>query len=554
MSRSATVKKPALRAQALDRGRECLRMQGWAEAVTHLMAADAEQPLDPFDLVELAKASLLIGKDREGGEILARAHQAFLSRGETQLAARCAFWLGFNSLLSGNLAVASGWLSRAERLLHEHPDCVERGYLLLPVGYRLAHSGDGVKAYDAFLEAAKIGERFGEADLTVLARQGQGRALIRQGDIGRGVALLDEAMISVTAGEVSPLTAGGVYCSVLDACGEIFDLRRAQEWTSALENWCAAQPDIVPYRGHCRIRRAEILQLHGAWQDAIDEAQQACQKLSEPTPRAEAGAAFYRLAELYRLRGEFESAEEAYREASRRQRSAQPGLALLRLAQGQTEAASAVIRRIMDEVREYGSRARTLDAFIEIMVAVNDVTAARAGADELAAIANRYDAPLLHAMSARANGVVLLAEQDAKRALSELRRSWETWCELDAPYEAARTRVIMAQACGAMDDCDAATLELELACEVFKKLGAAPDLSRTKAISVQRAAKNESPLTAREIEVLKLIASGKTNRAIATALNISEKTVARHVSNIFNKLDLPSRAAATAFAYENQLV
>ncbi len=554
MSRSATVKKPALRAQALDRGREFLRKQGWADAVVHLTAADAEDPLEPFDLVELAKASLLIGKDREGGEILARAHQAFLSRGETQLAARCAFWLGFNSLLGGNLAVASGWLSRSERLLDEHPDCVERGYLFLPVGYRYAHSGDGLKAYEAFLEAAKIGERFGDADLTVLARQGQGRALIRQGEIRRGVALLDEAMISVTAGEVSPLTAGGVYCSVLDACGEIFDLRRAQEWTSALENWCAAQPDIVPYRGHCRVRRAEILQLHGAWQDAIEEAQQACQKLSTPAPRPEAGSAFYRLAELYRLRGEFDAAEEAYREASRWQRAAQPGLALLRLAQGQAEAASAVIRRIMDEVREYGSRARVLDAFVEIMVVVKDNAAARAGADELSAIAQRYDAQLLHAMSARANGMALLAEQDAKQSLSELRRSWEIWCELDAPYEAARTRVFMAQACGAIDDCDAASLELELACEVFKKLGATPDLSRTRAISIKKTLKDESPLTIREIEVLKLIASGKTNRAIATALNISEKTVARHVSNIFNKLNISSRAAATAFAYENQFV
>ena len=554
MSRSATVKKPALRAQALDRGREFLRKQGWAEAVVHLTAADAEGPLDPFDLVELAKASLLIGKDREGGELLARAHQAFLSTGETQLAARCAFWLGFNSLLNGNLAVASGWLSRAERLLDEHPDCVERGYLFLPVGYRLAHSGEGAKAYAAFLEAATIGERFGDADLTALARQGQGRALIRQGEISRGVALLDEAMISVTAGEVSPLTAGGVYCSVLDACGEIFDLRRAQEWTSALERWCAAQPDMVPYRGHCRIRRAEILQLHGAWQAAFDEAQQACQKLSERTPRPETGAAFYRLGELYRLRGEFESAEEAYREASAWQRTGQPGLALLRLAQGHADAASAVIRRIMDEVHEYGSRARVLDAFVEIMVAVNDVVAARSGADELSVISQRYDAPLLHSTSSRANGVVLLAEGEARRAMSDLRRSWEIWCELDAPYEAARTQVFMAQACAMMDDCDAARLELELACEVFQKLGAAHDFSRTRAISARTIAKGESPLTAREVEVLKLIASGKTNRGIATALNISEKTVARHVSNIFNKLDLSSRAAATAFAYENQLV
>jgi DNA-binding CsgD family transcriptional regulator len=485
-------------------------------------------------------------------DLLARAHQSFLALGESRAAARCAFWLGFIALLGSDVAQASGWLSRAQRLLEGDSECVEKGYLFLPVGYRLVNGDEPGKAYDAFVQAGEIGKQFGDSDLVALSLQGQGRSLIRQGEITRGVALLDEAMVAVTAGEVSPLTAGGVYCSVLDACGEIFDLRRAQEWTSALERWCASQPDVVPYRGQCMVRRAEILQLHGAWEDAMAEAREACERFSRP-PRPEAGGAFYRLAELHRVRGEFDAAEKAYREASRWQRIPQPGMALLRLAQGRVEAASSSIRRVAEEVRDPGHRTRVLDHYVEIVLAAKDVAAARAAAEELAAIAQRFDAPLVDAMSARATGAVLLAEHDAKGALAELRRSWSLWCELDAPYEAARTRVLMAGACKEMDDCDTAKLELEMAREVFERLAAAPDLARLDNFLLQKSSSSTTVLTAREVQVLKLVASGKRNRAIAAKLGISEKTVARHISNIFNKLDISSRAAATAFAYQHQL-
>jgi tetratricopeptide (TPR) repeat protein len=265
--------------------------------------------------------------------------------------------------------------------------------MLLPVGYRSVHGGDAAVAYEAFVEAATVGERFGDSDLLTLARQGQGRALIRQGETARGVALLDEAMVAVRAGEVSPIVAGGVYCSLIDACSEIFDLRRAQEWTSALEQWCTSQPDLVPYRGHCWIRRAELMQLHGGWHDAVTESQQACEQFSKPNPRPEAGAAFYRLAELYRLRGQFAEAEDAYRQASRLQRTPQPGLAQLRFAQGQLDAANVGIRRALEELVEPAARARTLDAYIEIVLAVEDVSAARVAASELSAIARRFNAP-----------------------------------------------------------------------------------------------------------------------------------------------------------------
>ena len=442
MKRTATLRKSAPIDQEVDPRGASTHKRSNLPAGELSITGDSSS--DPFQLVESAKACLLVGKEREGLEMLARAHQSFLSIGEMRPAARCAFWLGFIALLAGDVAQASGWLSRAERTLEGDSECVERGYLFLPVGYRSVHEGEPLKAYDAFAQAGTIGRQFGDSDLVALALQGQGRSLIRQGEIARGVALLDEAMVAVTAGEVSPLTAGGVYCSVLDACGEIFDLRRAQEWTSALERWCASQPDIVPYRGHCMVRRAEILQLHGAWDDAMVEARQACARFSQP-PRVEAGGAFYRLAELHRMRGEFDEAERAYREAGRWQRIPQPGMALLRLAQGQIEAANSSIRRIAQEVRDIGQRARVLDAYVEIVLAAKDIAASRAAAQELQEIARRFNAPLVHAISERATRAVLLAEHNAREALDQLRRSWNLWCEFDAPYEAARTRVLMAE-------------------------------------------------------------------------------------------------------------
>jgi len=422
----------------LQQGRESFRNKAWGAAFSQLSAADDESPLDPEYLVELAQAALLIGKEAEGTEFLARAHQGFMTRGDTLPAVRCAFWLGFTSLLNGEVAKASGWLSRAARLIDGCPACVEHGYLLLPTGYRSFREGSAVTAQAAFEQAAAIGGRFGDKDLVTLGLQGQGRCLIRQGEIAQGLALLDEAMVAVTAGEVSALNAGGVYCSVLDACGEIFDLQRAREWTSALEKWCASQPDIVPYRGHCLVRRAELLLLHGNWPDALQEAQRASKLFSHPVPKHSAGPAYYQVGEIQRLRGRFAEAEAAYQQASQWQSSPGPGLARLRLAQGQVDAANATIRRMAEEDRETGARARILEAYVEIVLAGNDVTSARTASDELAEIAAQHVIPFLRALSCRAIGAVLLAEGDARNALVELRHSWSVWSELQAPYEAAR--------------------------------------------------------------------------------------------------------------------
>ena len=453
----------------------------------------------------------------------------------------------------GEMARGGGWLARAQRVLDEtQEDCVEQGYALLPGALQSMDQGDLSTAHDLFDQAGRIGERFEDPDLMTLSRLGRGQTLILLGEIVEGVSWLDEAMVAVTAREVSPIVVGIVYCAVIDACHQIFDLRRAQEWTAALSHWCDAQPDLVPFRGECLVHRAEIMQLHGAWRDAAAEVQRACELVTGQP--AVAGSAFYQRAELHRLRGEFAEAEEGYRQATERGRSPQPGLAQLRLAQGQIEGAAAAIRLAVDEAEGRLSRAGLLPAFVEIVLAANDIQAARATADELSDIASELDAPLLNARSAYASGAVFLAEGDARAALEALRRARRAWQEFEAPYEAARARVLIGLACRELGDEDTGAMELDAARRALQKLGAAPDLARVGALSKGAVPKATGGLTTREIEVLRLVATGKTNRAIADELVISEKTVARHVSNIFTKLGLSSRSAATAHAYEHGLV
>ena len=334
----------------------------------------------------------------------------------------------------------------------------------------------------------------------------------------------------------------------------MFDLRRAQEWTAALSDWCDSQPDLVAFRGRCLVYRAEILQLRGAWQDATSEAQRAYERLSDPPGQPAVGAAYYRQGELYRLRGEFRRADEAFRQAAEWGRRPEPGLAQLRLAQGRVEDAESAIRRALDEAEDRVTRSALLSAYVEIALAAEDTVAARTAADELAEIADGFGAPLLHAVCAYVTGAVVLAEGDALTSLAVLRDALAAWQALDAPYEAARARVLIASAARKLADEETAEAETQAAREVFERLGAAPDLISLDAASGAAPATETGSLTPRELQVLGLVATGMTNRAIAANLTISEKTVARHLSNIFGKLGLSSRAAATAYAYQHDLV
>jgi ATP/maltotriose-dependent transcriptional regulator MalT len=416
-------------------------------------------------------------------------------------------------------------------------------------------SGDAGTALVTFEQLAAIADRYGDRDLQTMGRLGRGQSLIALSETEAGVRLLDEAMTDVIAGDISPIVAGIVYCAVIEACQQLFDLRRAQEWTTAMTRWLDDQPDLAPWRGNCLVFRAVLMRLHGAWDDATAEANRARDWLSRPPPVPGVGEAIYELAELDRLRGALDAAETGYREAGSWGRLPEPGHALLRLAQGDVGAASTAIRRAQAEVTDDISRAGLLEPAVEIALAAGDVGAARASADRLTAVADAVDAPLLQAMALRADGAVLLAEGDVEGALRVLRQAWEAWSVLDVPYDAARVRVLTARACRAIGDVDGATTETHAARAVFARLGAAPDVARLDDDGVPAgAALLPAGLSAREAEILRLVAAGLTNRAIAESLTISERTVDRHVSNIYTKLDVSTRSAATAFAYEHGLV
>lgn len=526
----------------------------WMEAFAQLSAADRGTALAPEDLERLAVAAHLVGEDEASAAAWERAHRQLLDRREVVRAVRCAFWLTFGLLNRGEMARAGGWLARAQRLLDDDQlDCVERGYLLIPVATRTMNSGDPWSAYGTFGRAAELGARFGEPDLVTLGRLGQGMSLIRVGRTAEGLTLLDEAMIAVVAEEVSALVAGKVYCGVILSCREVFDLRRAHEWAAALSDWCDGQPDLVPFRGQCLVHRSEIMQLHGEWSKAMDEVQRARERLSDPPGQPALAMAYYQEGELHRLRGEFAEAEEAYGEAARWGREPHPGLALLWLAQGNVGASAAAIRRVVDEAQA-PNRAMMLPAYVEIMLAADDGSAAHDAADELAAIAADLEAPLLEAMSAAATGTVLLEEGDPKAALEASHRACAGWRELEAPYEYARARVLVGLACRALGDQQTGDLELAAAQQAFRQLGAAPDRERVEALFGTAKRRSPGGPTARELEVLALVANGRTNRQIAAELSISEQTVRRHLQNLFRRLGVSSRAAATAYAVKHDLI
>ena len=538
---------------ALERGRAYVEQGAWVDAFAALSEADEASPLEPADLELLARAAYMLGSDDDYLRTLERAHYGYLDAEDGPRAARCTWWIGLCLLMLGESAPAQGWFARGDRLLERaQSDCVDRGYLLLAHMLRCFADDDFQGAHDLAGEAIEIGQRFDDGDLVALGVMDQGHALLELGRTAEGLRLIDESMVAVTGGKLSPIVAGILYCNTIAVCRGAHELRRAREWTAALTAWCERQPDMVAHTGVCLVHRAEIMQLQGHWDQAFEEARRV--SVAGVLNRRASSAALYVQGELHRLRGEFDAAEEAYRLATRQGSAAQSGIALLRLAQGKLDAALAAIRRVSEETDAPLDRTVLLPAHVEIALAAGELEEAARAADELAAIASIQGSESLDALSAYARGAVALARGEAAEALTSLRESSRVWLGLEAPYEEARARVLVGLACRELGDHDGAALELDAARTAFDELGARPDLARVAALAGSQGARDRYALSPRELEVLRLLASGETNRAIAGVLVLSERTVDRHVSNIYAKLGVSSRAAATARAYEEKLV
>ncbi|MFB7354443.1 LuxR C-terminal-related transcriptional regulator [Streptomyces gardneri] len=589
---SAPTLHPAHTADAVERARDAAERESWAEAYALLHAHDLHpsRALTADDLSVLADAAWWSGHIDESVTARLRAHAAFLAAGDHRGAGLAAWWLHYEYRSLGRPAAAAGWLHRSRHHLEDQPPCPEQCFLAWTDAEEAEQHGDRAAALAAARRMTRLALRSASPDLVALSRQAESAVLLANGRRTEALALLDDAMCAVTAGELSGVFTGWLYCLALTQCMEAADFGRAVEWTNAAMEWCAPPwtgrpPEAVPgatsetgpesgpeslttpaaravasgenpFRGVCRAHRVEVLDLLGTWALAEEEARQACREVPVDCLES-AAAAFYAAGDVQRRQGRLDEAAVSYAHAHELGRIPQPGLALLRLAQGRADAAVAGVDLALacqsDPRHDLLGRARLLAARTEVALAVRDVPGASKAARELDALAG--DVPLLRATADTALGAVALAEGRSGPALRLLRQALAGWLELRVPYEAAQVRMLLAAADRTVGDEEAARLELAAARTVFERLGAVPDARRAAALlSGGKRRRLPGGLTAREAEVLRLVAGGGTNKDIAQELVISEHTVSRHLNNIFAKLGVGSRAAATGYAYAHDLV
>ncbi len=537
--------------EELIRAREAYDRREWLAAYSGLSDV-AQDELTPDDFGQLATAAYLLGRRNNCVQALQRAYQLNVDAGDALAAVRSAFWLALVLLNSGETAIGGGWVARAHRLLAEiDGDVVERGYVLMHAMYRDIFAGDFDTASELADQITDYGHRYRDPDLTAMGLSCQGRMRLYTGRVADGLSLLDESMVGVAAGEVSIIFAGNIYCSMIEACQEIGDFDRAARWTAALTTWCAEQPGLVPFTGQCAVHRGQIMRAQGAFDEALTEFELSVQRyLADQTP-GPAGVAMAERGDVLRIRGDLAGAHEAYDQAVAFGHEPQPGLVLLWLAEGRTEAAVGAIQRLLGETRDPVHRSQLLPAAVEVLMATQHHNEAADICAELASIAGSFGCPSIQARADHAAALVALESGDPAAATSWLRRARAVWERLGARYETARCRVLLGRALRALGDSESAATELAAARRSFAELGAAPAEREAAALM---ATAHPGGLTEREIEVLRLVAAGKTNPQIATLLFLSEKTVARHLSNIFTKLDVTSRTAAAAFAFEHHIM
>jgi DNA-binding CsgD family transcriptional regulator len=523
----------------------------WAESYDVLRVRDPSE-LTPREHEQLADAAWWLSKPGESIAARQRAYAGSASAGDLEHAMWMAGRLSMEHFLRGDPAVGAGWLMKAQRLAADAPEGVGHGFLLIVEATVARFSGDLPRALELAGEAAELGRRLDDPDLSAMATHMLGVLLVAAGDVARGVALLDEAMTSVVAGQLSPYFTGIVYCSVIGTCLEIADVRRADQWSEAARAWCETLPPESPFPGMCRVNRAEVAKLRGAWPEAEAEATRASVELMEFDPMG-AAQAFYETGEIRRRIGNLTGAEECFARAREIGFDPQPGLSLLRATNGNTDAALAGLRLAATTITESRlRRARVLGALVDVALSIGDLDGASEAADLLAALAADSDAPILETTATTAAGALLLARGEAPAAVDRLRDASASWRDLRLPYEGARARVLYGLALRSAGDEDDAILELRSAVAAFDRLGATPDRDEAARL-LPGASPLPRGLTPREAEVLRLVAAGKSNRDIAADLVISEHTVARHLQNMFAKLGVSSRSAATAFAFEHDL-
>lgn len=536
----------------LRRAREAYERRDWVQAYRALSDHE-DDDLSADDFRALATTAYLLGRRNDCVQALQRAYQGYLARGDVPAAVRTAHALIATLWQDGEIAVGSGWLARAGRELDVlAEDVVERGYLLERTTLGHVMRGEFAEAAAIAPRVTEYGRRFADPDLTAIGLQTEGRLRIYGGEVADGLRLLDEAMVAVLAGEVSPIFSGVIYCSAIEACQEISDLGRAGEWTHALTTWCDAQPGLVAFTGQCAVHRGQLMRLHGAYDDAVAELQRAAERYAAAGGDPAVGLAHYERAEVHRLRGEHTAAEDAYEQAAERGHPAQPGRALLWSQRGRGDAAASAIHRLLAEWQDPVHRSEALPAAVEVLVDHGGVDEAAALAGELRGIADAFGCTALLAAAGRAEATVALARDEAEACLAAARAAATAWGGLSAPYEVARCRVLIGRALRLLGDEETAAADLAAARATFAGLGAAP--AEREAAALLGGTEAPAGLSAREVEVLRLVAAGRSNAEIANELVLAEKTVARHLSNIFAKLDVGSRTAAAAFAYEHDLV
>ena len=535
----------------LRQARETFERGDWAHAFQAWSDVDTDA-LGPDDLLSLATAAFLLGKHEECVAAIQQAFQSYVDRGELAAAVRCAWWLTMVFSTGGDPALAAGWTARADRVLEQiGEDVVETGYVRFLHMFRQIAAQDFAAAFEHAASVTEHGRRFGDPDLLALGLAAEGRMMLYSGHVPQGLAMFDEAMLGVAAGDVSPVLAGNVYCVMIEGCQEVSDFGRAAEWTAALGRWCSEQPGLVAYTGQAAVHRGQIMRLHGAFRDAVEEFDHAVRRYLTRPDTGPAGLACAEKGDALRILGDFAAAEASYEAAFDHGYEPQPGLALLWMATGRTDAALGAARRLLAERGDPVARSRVLPAVVEILLASGEVEESRPIAAELEQIATDFGCAALQAMAAYTSGCVELEVGDASGALPYLRKASTLWRGLDAPYEVARVRLQVGRAFESLGDEVSSASELAAARLVFVELGAQPAVGRADRL-------NSSPalpggLTPREAEVLRLVASGQSNAKIAAELVLSEKTVARHLSNIFTKLGVTSRTAAAAYAFEHRL-